>query len=214
MIQRKCVRLREITMTRQHRGSDRIFAEEKSVFRHSAVVTLILSTALAAAQAQSPAPTPAPTPVKLTAAADVQRGYNALKANILKAADKMPAEDYSFRPTPEIRTFARVVNHVTEAQVRICGAMNGTAPDALAKVPPETADKAAIVAALQASYAECDKAYAALTDENLTQMLTLGPVTRTRIGFAWGNVSHDNEQYATLALYMRLKGLVPPSSEK
>lgn len=176
---------------------------------------VILSTALYG-QAQSPAPAnQAPPPAKpLTAAADVQRAYNGLKANILKGADKMPAEYYSYRPTPEIRTFARVVNHVTEAQVRICGTLNGTAADALPKVPPETADKATIQTALQASFAECDKAYAAISDDNLLQMLTLGPITRTRIGFAWGNVSHDNEQYATLALYMRLKGLVPPSSEK
>ena len=184
-----------------------------SPFRNPAVAAFILlGAALAAAQAPTPAPTPPPT--KLSAPADVQRAYNNLKANILKAADKMPAEDYSFRPTPDIRTFARVVNHVTEAQLHYCGALNGTAADTLPKVPPETADKTAIVAALQASYAACDKAYAALTDDNLTQMLTLGPVTRTRIGFAWANVSHDNEQYATLALYMRLKGLVPPSSEK
>jgi len=110
--------------------------------------------------------------------------------------------------------FARVVNHVTEAQLRICGTLNGTAPDALPKVPPETADKATIQTALQASFAECDKAYASLTDDNILQVVTLGTVTRTRIGFAWANVSHDNEQYATLALYMRLRGLVPPSSEK
>jgi hypothetical protein len=185
------------------------------VFRYSAATGLVLlSAALVAAQAPSSAPTPTPTPVKLSAPADVQRSYNGLKANILKAADKMPADSYSFRPTPEIRTFARVVNHVTEAQLRSCGTINGTAPDALPKVPSETADKTAIVAALQASFAECDKAYASLTEENILQMLTLGPVTRTRIGFAWANVSHDNEQYATLALYMRLKGLVPPSSEK
>lgn len=188
------------------------------MLRHSALrypataVFVILSAALAAAQAPAPAaPTP---PIKLGPAADVQRSYNSLKANILKAADKMPAENYSFRPTPEIRTFARVVNHVSEAQLHYCGTLNGTAPDTLPKVPPETADKAAIVAALQASYAECDKAYSSLTDDNVLQMLTLGTVTRTRIGFAWANVSHDNEQYATLALYMRLKGLVPPSSEK
>jgi hypothetical protein len=185
------------------------------VFRYPALITLLLGAALAAAQAPAPAPSqPAPPAKPLSAPADVQRAYNGLKANILKAADKMPAESYSFRPTPDIRTFARVVNHVTEAQVRICGTLNGTAPDALAKVPPETADKATIQAALQASFAECDKAYAAITDDNLLQMLTLGPITRTRIGFAWGNVSHDNEQYATLALYLRLKGLVPPSSEK
>jgi uncharacterized damage-inducible protein DinB len=188
------------------------------VFRHSTVIA-VLGCAMAVAHAQSPAPAAAnqsapPKPVTLSAPADVQRGYNGLKGNILKAAEKMPAENYSFRPTPDIRTFARVVNHVTEAQVRICGALNGTAPDALPKVPPETADKATIQAALQASFTECDKAYAALSDDNLLQTITLGPITRTRIGFAWGNVSHDNEQYATLALYLRLKGIVPPSSEK
>jgi hypothetical protein len=67
---------------------------------------------------------------------------------------------------------------------------------------------------LKASYAECDKAFAALTDANLSEMLAAGPAKRSRIGLMWGTVSHDNEQYATLALYLRLKGLVPPSSEK
>jgi uncharacterized damage-inducible protein DinB len=188
------------------------------MFRYSAVTTFLLSGVLAAAQSPAPAaasqPAPPMKPLTLSAAADVQRAYNGLKGNILKAADKMPAESYSFRPTPDIRTFARVVSHVTEAQLHICGTLNGTAPDALPKVPPETADKATIQAALQTSFAECDKAYAALSDDNLLQMLTLGPMTRTRIGLAWGNVSHDNEQYATLALYLRLKGLAPPSSEK
>ena len=147
-------------------------------------------------------------------AAEVQRSYAALKRNILKAADTMPAENYSFKPTPEIRTFARVVNHVTEAQTHACGAANGAAMSAMPAMPAETADKATIVQALQSSFAECDKAYAALTDANVTEMLSLGSNKRSRIGLMWGNVSHDNEQYATLALYMRLKGLVPPSSEK
>jgi hypothetical protein len=45
-------------------------------------------------------------------------------------------------------------------------------------------------------------------------VLSLGPVKRSRIGLAWGNVSHDNEQYAELSTYLRLKGLVPPTAEK
>jgi hypothetical protein len=147
-------------------------------------------------------------------AGEVQGSFARLKVNILKAADEMPAENFQFKPTPEIRTFARVVNHITEAQLHSCGAANGTAADALAKVPPETADKATIVAALKASYTECDKAFAALTDANLSEMLAAGQAKRSRIGLMWGTVSHDNEQYATLALYLRLKGLVPPSSEK
>jgi len=160
------------------------------------------------AMAQAPAAPAGPT----GPAAEVQRSYASLKVNILKAADGMPAESYSFKPTPEIRSFARVVNHITEAQLHSCGVVNGTKD--LPKVPAETADKAAVVEALKASYAECDKAYAGLTDANLSEMFPLGPGKRSRVGLMWGNVSHDNEQYATLALYMRLKGLVPPSSEK
>ena len=148
-------------------------------------------------------------------AAEAQRSYAGLKANVLKAADKMSAEDYGYKPTPEVRTFARVVNHITEAQGRTCGAANGTAAGAMVKPPAERADKAAIVAALKASFAECDKAFGAMTDSNLTETLDVGPMgKRSRVGLMWGTVSHDNEQYATLALYLRLKGLVPPSSEK
>ena len=147
-------------------------------------------------------------------ASEVQGAYARLKPNILKAAEKMPAEDYSYKPTPDIRTFARVVNHVTEAQSHICGAANHVDPSAAPKVPADTADKAAILEALNASFAECDKAYAGLTDANMTELLPAGPAKRSRLSMLWGNVSHDNEQYATLALYLRLKGLVPPSSEK
>jgi DinB superfamily len=146
-------------------------------------------------------------------ASEVQAAYARVKPNILKAADKMPPEDYSYKPTPDIRTFARVVNHVTEAQMHICGAANHTDPSA-AKLPPDTADKAAILEALKASFTECDKAYSGLTDANMAEMLQVGPASRSRLSMLWGNVSHDNEQYATLALYLRLKGLVPPSSEK
>ncbi len=168
---------------------------------------MLLGTGMQGAFAQAPAGSQG-------AVADVQHSYAGLKGNILKAADKMPAEAYSSKPTPEVRTFARVVNHVSEAQLRACGAINGTAAEALAKVPAETADKTAIVSALQASFAECDKAFAGLQEATLLQTITMGPMTRARVSVAWMVVSHDNEQYATLALYLRLKGLVPPSSEK
>jgi hypothetical protein len=146
-------------------------------------------------------------------ASEVLRSYSTLKPNVIKAAEKMPEADFQFAPTPEIRTFARVVNHVTEAQFRTCALLNGKKD--FVKPPADTADKATIVAALKASYAECDTAYAALTDSNVTEMVATGPTAkRSRIGMAWGNVSHDNEQYAELSTYLRLKGLVPPTSEK
>ncbi len=145
-------------------------------------------------------------------AAEVQRSYAGVKGNILKAAEKMPAEAYGYKPTADVRTFARVVNHVTEAQMRSCGAMNGGG-DAV-KAPEETAGKAAIVAALQASFTACDRAFGAASDGNLTETFAAFGSKRSRVGLLWGTVAHDEEQYATLAMYLRLKGLAPPSSEK
>src|SRR5882672_6872145 len=92
------------------------------------------------ALAQAPmGPPPVPGP-----AGEVQRSYAAQKDNLLKAAEKMPPDQYQFKATPEVRTYARVVNHITEAQVRICGTVNGTAQGGLLKTPSDTADKAAI----------------------------------------------------------------------
>jgi hypothetical protein len=176
-----------------------------------------LSNALPAQQAANPPATPPPPPpcTENCMAKEVQTNYARTKVNIQKSADKTPAEDYQYKPTPDIRTFARILNHVTEAQSRVCGTINGIKP---VDPPADTADKATIVTALNASFAECDKAYASLTDANMTEMITVqfGPNSfkRSRLGLLWGNASHDNEQYAELATYMRLKGLVPPSSEK
>src|SRR5271154_3659239 len=145
------------------------------------------------AQVGNPPAAPA-TPVTDSMSKEAQTNYARVKANIVKSADKMPAEDYSFKPTPDIRTFGRVLNHVTEAQAHICGAINGSKPDAIT-VPPETADKATIVAALNASFAACDQAYAATTDANMTVVVDAGFFKRSRLGLLWGNFAHDDEQY-------------------
>ena len=171
---------------------------------------LMVSSTLCLAQAPAAAPAPA---APLGPAAEVQAAYNRLKPNVLKAAEKMSEADFQYKPTADIRTFARIVNHVTEAQFHVCSALNGTTVDPKA-VPSDTADKTTVLAGLTASFAACDKAYAALTDATITEVITLGPVKRSRIGLAWGNVSHDNEQYAELSTYLRLKGIVPPTAEK
>jgi hypothetical protein len=170
----------------------------------------LMISGLAMGQMQMPAAPAGPA----GPAAEVQRGYAGQMGNILKAADKMPADQYQFKPTPEVRTFARVLNHITEAQARSCGIANHTAPADMVKTPSDTADKDAVIAGLKASFAECDKAFAATTDANFTEMYPVGQNKRSRAALMWGTISHDNEQYATLALYLRLKGIVPPSSEK
>ena len=164
---------------------------------------------------QTPAPS-GPPPQRASSpgpAGEVLGTYNRLKPNVIKAAEEMPDAEYQFKPTPEIRTYARIVNHVTEAQQHTCSALNGTTFEAKT-VPSDTADKATIVAGLRASFDVCDKAYGALTDASIAELVDAGRSKRSRIGMAWGNVSHDNEQYAELSTYLRLKGLVPPTAEK
>lgn len=188
------------------RSLDCMGVERRCVLKQNVMLMATILLTAGACVAQVPAAAPGP-------AGEVQAAYNRVKPNLLKAAEKMPEADFQYRPTADIRTFARIVNHVTEAQFHTCSALNGTAFDPKS-VPSDTADKATVIAGLTASFAACDTAYGALTDASITEMLTLGKVKRSRIGMAWGNVSHDNEQYAELATYLRLKGLVPPSAEK
>ncbi|ADW67330.1 DinB family protein [Granulicella tundricola] len=178
----------------------------------SAAALALPALALPASAQQMSMPMPAP-PVTTGPASEVLATYNRVKDNVIKAAEKMPAADYDYKPTADIRTYARVVNHVTEAQFHTCTTLNGGKFDP-ASVPTEAVGKDAIVAGLKASFAECDKAYGALTDANISEMLTQGKGKRSRIGMAWGNVSHDNEQYAELSTYLRLKNIAPPTSEK
>src|SRR6201992_1630895 len=84
---------------------------------------LCLVTKPVVTKAQAPAAPAAP--VASGPAAEVQRSYAAAKKNILKSADEMPAENYQYKPEPDIRTYARVLTHIAEAQFRRCGVAHG-----------------------------------------------------------------------------------------
>jgi hypothetical protein len=175
----------------------------------AACLSLALPFAVPAQMAMPAGGQMAPAPTG--PAGETLASYNRLKPNIIKAAEKMPEENYQFKPTPDERVFARVVNHVTEAQLQSCSTLAGDKFDK-GMVPSDTAGKAAVVAGLKASFDECDKAYASLTDANITEMLAMGQRKRSRMALAWGNISHDNEQYAELSAYMRAKGVNPPTA--
>lgn len=144
-------------------------------------------------------------------AAEAKQAYNAVKSNILKSAEKMPDEDYAFKPTPDIRSFAEVLDHVADSQMRTCAAVAGDQKTASASGKTSKAD---VIAALNEAFAECDKAYDSLTDANAAEMIKTGRGQISRLGALARNTTHDSEQYGIMAVYMRLKGIVPPSSER
>ena len=141
---------------------------------------------------------------------DVKQAYTAVKNNLIKAAEKMPEADYSFKPVPEIRSFGALVAHIADSNTFYCNALRGEqkAPAAGSKTA-----KADIVAALKQAFEECDSAYDSLTDATGSEMVKMRRGEMSRMGLAVRNLGHDDEEYGYLAVYLRLKGIVPPTSE-
>ncbi len=109
--------------------------------------------------------------------------YTGIKNNIVKAAEKVPEESYSFKPSPDVRTFAQLVGHVADAQYLFCTAGK---PEAEQKKAPgaekKLTTKAEPVAALKDGFAYCDAAYDKLTDANATSMQKLFGRERSMMG--------------------------------
>jgi hypothetical protein len=141
---------------------------------------------------------------------DAKRVYEGIKNNLTRMADKMPEEHYNFQPTPEIRTFGQLVAHVADSQARNCSSVSGEAKDVGAAAKKS---KAELVAALKESFTICDAAFNALTDATATQMVEGRRGPRPKLAVLNGVTTHSNEEYGYMAVYLRLKGVVPPSSE-
>jgi uncharacterized damage-inducible protein DinB len=141
---------------------------------------------------------------------EMKQFYTIRKGDLLKAADRMPAEAYDFRPTPEVRTFAQLLGHIIDTQMGFCSAVKGEPRNINAG--SKTA-KVELVAALKVSFDECDSAFSLMTDVSASQMLKAGNGERSKLGTLLYATLHDNEEYGYLAMYLRLKGLVPPSTD-
>jgi hypothetical protein len=146
---------------------------------------------------------------------ELRASYAIIKTNLLKMASKMPEEAYSFKPVPEVETFARRVAHIAGANLRTCSGLKGEARPL--EFTSRTA-KAELVAALQESFTYCDGVFDSLTDKSAVEMVNgrIGSPPadgqRTRLSIMWNVVRHSNEMYGYMAVYLRLKGVVPPSS--
>ena len=143
-------------------------------------------------------------------AADLKQSYNGIKNNILQAAEKMPDDAYSFKPSPAERDFGGWVAHVADAQAGGCSRIAGSARQVNAASKTSKAD---LILALKESFQICDAVYEGTTDANLTEGVPSFRGQTPRISALYGNIAHDQECYGSMAVYLRLKGIVPPSTE-
>ncbi|HUA85225.1 MAG TPA: DinB family protein [Bryobacteraceae bacterium] len=142
--------------------------------------------------------------------APLKQAYESIKNNFTKAAEQMAEDNYSFKPTPELQNFGQRVAHIADSNARTCGAIKGERKSVGAA---EKTSKADLVSALKESFDYCDSVFNSLTDADAAKMVQMGRGgARPELSTLWGLVVHDNEVYGTMTVYMRLKGVVPPST--
>ena len=143
--------------------------------------------------------------------ASIKATYDMVKGYITKAAAQVPEDKYKFQATKEVRTMGAVFGHIAESNGGICATASGLKPVAVGA--EKLATKAELQKALADSFAFCDKAFATITAANMNESVTLfGQWKLSRLGAMAFNNSHDFEHYGNIVTYMRLNGMVPPSS--
>jgi uncharacterized damage-inducible protein DinB len=150
--------------------------------------------------------------------AGAKKTYDVIKANVTKAAAKMPEEHYAFKPTADVRTFGQLVAHVADANYGFCAVVLGEKPpEGGFERPIEKSNKTAkadLEKTLAASFAYCDKAHAAMTDAAGAALVKSFFGEMAKLSLLEMNTHHDFEHYGNMVTYMRMKNLVPPSSER
>ncbi len=148
-----------------------------------------------------------------TAVSGVSTPYTVAKRFLTAAADQMPEADYGFRATEQVRTFGQLVGHVADANYLLCSIAAGEENPSKASFEKTLTAKADLVKALRDSFGYCDGKYV-MADAKALEEATLFGMKTNRVGVLAFNAAHDMEHYGNIVTYMRLKGMVPPSSQR
>jgi uncharacterized damage-inducible protein DinB len=155
----------------------------------------------------------------------LKTSFDTITRYIAASAEKMPEAKFAFKPTPEVMSFGELVGHVADTHFSYCSRVKGEKnPNDGNSFQKKTA-KADIVKGLTDSTAYCADVYAGMTDAKAIEMLAppappagqappaTPPPPSPKFRILMGNVTHDWEHYGNLVTYLRINGLVPPSSE-
>lgn len=143
---------------------------------------------------------------------EAKSDYKVVRSFVIRAAEKVPEAGYSFKPTPEVRSFGQLIGHIADDQYRYCSAAKGENKSSQFERDPPA--KAEMVAALKSAFAYCDTAYEGLVDSSATEKVEFLDRTIPKLIVFTLHAGHTWEHYGNAVVYMRLQGIVPPSSEK
>jgi uncharacterized damage-inducible protein DinB len=155
----------------------------------------------------------APGGQRVGVATRLQQGYNQLKTILTQSAEKMTEADASFKPAPEIRTLAGQIAHIAQFHYLYCSQVKGGTNPNTENLEQTKTTKADVTKALADSFAYCDDAFSSLTEENVGQFVPARGGEQSKVVPLMNLIAHDNEEYGILTVYLRLKGIVPPSTD-
>jgi len=179
-------------------------------FLRTLLICLLAPAAVALAQDITPTAAVASPANPLSA--HTKGVYRGMKTVLLRSAEKMPEENFSFKPTDSVRSFGQIVGHVADSQYTFCSTVLGEKRPAL-KIEQTKTSKADLIAALKDAFAYCDRAYDGMTDASATEMVKFMGRDSPKLGALTTNSLHTIEHYGNLVTYLRMKNIVPPSSE-
>jgi uncharacterized damage-inducible protein DinB len=206
--------------------------ERKTMMKQIVVALALAACCMTGAQAQTaPAPKAAPTMVDPSKSFDTM--LSGFEKQFMGVAKAMPAEKYNFAPSAAIfvesqktdylspdnkgvSTFGGMVKHVAQATYFFASMVGGVKPDVDVKAIADLKDKDQIVAAVQGSFDFAHKAMATLTTQNAFEGVTFKPfgADGTRAQMAGFLVAHGFDHFGHLSEYLRMNGLIPPSSQR
>ena len=142
---------------------------------------------------------------------DAKRAYSEVKNNILRSAEKMPEENYAFRPVARVRTFGQVLGHIAQEQyLYFCAPVKGEQKSV--DIERTKTAKSDLIAALKDSFAYCDSVYDKMTDAEAMGTVNTGGSKSMKLRLLWMNIVRDESHYGNLMTHLRMKRIVPPST--
>ena len=138
--------------------------------------------------------------------------FNITKTNIMETAEILDEDLYAFRPTEEVFTAGQILTHVANDQFRFCSNAGGEDNPSAENFEETRTKKAEIIAALEQGFAYCEGVFANTTDAKGAMPVTFFGGPNTVFGVLAANSMHNYEHYGNLVTYMRINGIVPPSS--
>jgi uncharacterized damage-inducible protein DinB len=174
---------------------------------HTRIVCLLLAASTLGAQTSKPAA------AKNAVGNDVRMLWRQSADYLAQSAAAMPESSYAFRPTASVRTFGQLIGHVAGSQYTFCATAMGVKAPAEDEIEKTRTTKGALIEALTQSTAYCEKAYAQADAAAGATVDVFGSPGTKRYALML-NATHNFEHYGNVVTYLRMNGLVPPSSQR